>query len=97
MAKLTVSYLPAVPVTDGTFSGQSQHIDYIIKKHFICQGDEQNLLSCSYHNRNSMYCNESQLMPAGVYCLGRNQGQSYFSGTSGMSFYTFHAIGCTQI
>ena len=90
-----MSYLSAVPVTDGTFSGRSQYIDYIIKRNFTCQGDEENLLNCSYHNRNSTYYNESQLMPAGVYCFGRNQGQSYFSGTSGMSFYTFYVIGCT--
>ena len=77
----------AVAVTNGTFRGHLQHIDYIIKRNFTCQGDEENLLNCSSHNRSPTYCNESQLMPAGVYCFDRNQGQSYhFSGTSSLEW-----------
>ena len=77
--------LSAVPVMDGTFRGHPQHINYIIKRNFTCQGDEENLLNCSYHNHNSTYCNESQSMPAGVYCFDPNQGQSYyFSGRSSL-------------
>ena len=89
--------LSAVPVTNGTFGGWSQHTDYIIKRNLTCKGHEENLLNCSYHNHSSTYCDESQLMPAGVYCFDPNQGQSYFSGTSEMSIYTFYVIGCMQI
>ena len=88
-----MTYLLAIPVINGTFSGRSQHIDYIIKKNFTCQGVEENLLNCTYHNRNSTYCDESQLKPAGVYCLGQNQGQSYFSGTSERSIHSFYVTG----
>ena len=71
----------AVPITDGTFSDQNSqhaHIDYIIKRNFTCEGEEDMLLNCAYYNRNPSYCNESESRkrPAGVYCFGQTNGQS---------------------
>ena len=71
----------AIPVVDGSFSGpslQHAHIDYIIKKNFTCHGDEDELLNCTYYNKISSYCNDSdsRMKPAGVYYFGQTNGQS---------------------
>ena len=78
-------FLSAIAVTDETFSdhsSQHNHIDYIIKKNFSCQGEEETLLNCTYYNRNVSYCNDpvSRMKPAGVYCFGQAHGQLYPSG-----------------
>ena len=87
----------AIPVLDGTFSdpsSQTIHTDYIIKRNFTCQGDERNLLlNCTYNNRSSNYCNDtdSRRKPAGVYCFGQTNGQSE-SLVLNLCIRTFHAM-----
>ena len=66
------TFFPAIPVTNGTFSNGSNHIAKTIKKNLTCNGEEENLLNCSYSNRNKSYCNRTQLEPAGVYCFGQS-------------------------
>ena len=74
---LLIILVSAASERDGAFSsGQFRHTDYVIKKNFTCQGEEENLLNCTYYNRNATYCNGAQLKPAGVYCFGRNEGKS---------------------
>ena len=78
------AFFPAIPEANGAFSDHSlqyNHADYIIKKNFTCRGDEETLLNCTYYNRNLSYCNDStsRMKPAGVYCFGQANGQSYFS------------------
>ena len=80
-------YFSAIPEADGTFSDHSlqhNHVDYMIKKNFTCQGNEETLLNCTYNNRNLSYCNDSisWMKPAGVYCFDQAHGQSYFSDIS---------------
>ena len=69
----------AITVVDGSFSGPSSqniHSDYIIKKNFTCHGNEDELLSCTYYNKSTSYCNnsDSRMKPAGVYCFGQTNG-----------------------
>ena len=67
-------------IADGKFSDISllhNNVDYIIKKHFTCTGDEKALLNCtSSDERNVSYCQSSiaQMKPAGVYCFGNSHG-----------------------